>query len=398
MQLKTEEIFNLFLIISAIHGILFSVFLLRHKQSKKEGVIYLNLLILMIALNNLQSWLLTQDIQLVWKIQIPWHFLLAPLFYTFLLHYLNLRKYFFNILTVIIPFFVLGIVLQVVYSSFLQDSNSQAEYAILYERYITFEEAISFIVSLSTFLFSLYIIRYGKRLFGDILKFDNLRWLNNFIILACVSYILWAVALGMTFYLQFENFIAFFYPLRIMTTVLIYWLGYDLLFSLKQIKERKEIRKNVQAFSINSTTTNDNKKAASDTGQKLSHLELHITKNRRYLDSQLSLESLAEELHVSTSQLSKIINEQTLHNFNYMINSYRVEFSKELLLNPSYSLYTITSIALEAGFNSKSTFYSAFSKHVGMTPSQFRKSHSGNSASIIPNAASHAHSNSSIHQ
>jgi len=44
-----------------------------------------------------------------------------------------------------------------------------------------------------------------------------------------------------------------------------------------------------------------------------------------------------------------------------------------LLANDNTKQYTILSIAYEAGFNSKSTFYSAFKKHVGMTPSGFRK-------------------------
>ena len=72
-------------------------------------------------------------------------------------------------------------------------------------------------------------------------------------------------------------------------------------------------------------------------------------------------------------QLSKIIKEHTEQNFNQFINGLRVRYSKKLFLDTSYAKFTITSIALESGFNSKSTFYYAFKKHAGMTPTEFKK-------------------------
>jgi AraC-like DNA-binding protein len=51
----------------------------------------------------------------------------------------------------------------------------------------------------------------------------------------------------------------------------------------------------------------------------------------------------------------------------------RVNQAKSLLLDADYSNYTITSIGLESGFNSKSTFYTVFKKHSGCTPVQFKE-------------------------
>ncbi len=50
----------------------------------------------------------------------------------------------------------------------------------------------------------------------------------------------------------------------------------------------------------------------------------------------------------------------------------RVEQAKTLLLDPEYENYTITSIGLESGFNSKSTFYTVFKKYSGSTPVEFK--------------------------
>ena len=50
----------------------------------------------------------------------------------------------------------------------------------------------------------------------------------------------------------------------------------------------------------------------------------------------------------------------------------KISQAKLLLLNPEYEDYTITSIGLESGFNSKSTFYTVFKKHTGLTPNEYK--------------------------
>ncbi|MFY7671353.1 helix-turn-helix domain-containing protein [Tenacibaculum sp. MEBiC06402] len=320
-------------------------------------------MILVIALNNLQSWLLAKEFLVLDYIQIPWHFLIAPLFYTFLLNYLKIEKLFFNVIRVAFPIFIVSIIFQVICFSFIKDTSTTAEYELFYEKYTAVEELISFIVSISIFFYSFRIIKFKKNLFKGILSYDSLHWLNTFIFLALISYAFWALAVGVKFQLNFQNFIVFFYPLRVMTTVLIYWLGYELVYMLRQVKERKLIREQ----GLNKTET-----TPTNYSKKFKDIEEYIINNRRFLDNLLSLETLANELRVSTSLLSKLINEQSSKNFNQLINEYRVEYSKDLLLNDEYSGYTITSIALESGFNSKSTFYNAFKKHTGVTPTQYR--------------------------
>ena len=360
--MQIAEFFNLFLIVSAIHGFVFSFFLFK-KTGLDKNTLFLNLMILVIALNNLQSWLLAEEFLVLDYIQIPWHFLIAPLFYTFLVNYLKIEKLFFNLIRIAFPIFIISIIFQVVSFSFIKDTSSAAEYELFYERYTAVEELISFIVSISIFFYSFRIIKFKKNLFKNILSYDSLQWLNTFIFLALISYAFWAIAVGVTFQLNFQNFIVFFYPLRVMTTVLIYWLGYELVYMLRQVKERKLIREQ---------SHKKTEKQPDNNSKKFKSIEDYIINNRRFLDNLLSLETLANELSVSTSQLSKLINEQSAKNFNQLINEYRVEYSKELLQDEAYSQYTITSIALESGFNSKSTFYNAFKKQTGITPTEYR--------------------------
>jgi AraC-like DNA-binding protein len=60
-------------------------------------------------------------------------------------------------------------------------------------------------------------------------------------------------------------------------------------------------------------------------------------------------------------------------NNNNFINEHRINLSKNLLRNQAYQQYTITSIGLESGFNSKSAFYHTFKKQTGVTPSAYQK-------------------------
>jgi len=93
-----------------------------------------------------------------------------------------------------------------------------------------------------------------------------------------------------------------------------------------------------------------------------------------YLDNELSLPKLADLFHSNTHQLSFLINKGFNENFNDFVNRYRVEESKKLLKNSNLNHLNMVGIALEAGFNSKTAFNSAFKKFTGYTPTAFRKS------------------------
>ena len=105
-------------------------------------------------------------------------------------------------------------------------------------------------------------------------------------------------------------------------------------------------------------------------------LEKHMNAERPYLESQLTLPQLAEELRISPNYLSQVINEQLQKNFFDFINEYRVAEAKSKLAPGNATKRSIADIAYESGFNSKSAFYTAFKKHVGTTPSEFRTSES----------------------
>ncbi|WP_026450204.1 helix-turn-helix domain-containing protein [Aequorivita capsosiphonis] len=93
-----------------------------------------------------------------------------------------------------------------------------------------------------------------------------------------------------------------------------------------------------------------------------------------YLDSDLTLPKLADDLDVSTHHLSQIINEVHGKNFFNFINEFRVNEVKIKIQDPTFNNYSLLGIAFESGFNSKSAFNRVFKNLTGTTPSQFRDS------------------------
>jgi AraC-like DNA-binding protein len=99
-----------------------------------------------------------------------------------------------------------------------------------------------------------------------------------------------------------------------------------------------------------------------------------MNEDKPFMDSNLTLNSLARLLNVSPHNLSQVINMHLEQNFFDFINEYRLEQVKQDMVDPKKSHLTILAIALEAGFNSKSAFNLIFKKHTGLTPSEYKKS------------------------
>jgi AraC-like DNA-binding protein len=95
-----------------------------------------------------------------------------------------------------------------------------------------------------------------------------------------------------------------------------------------------------------------------------------MVQDQLYLDASLSLPKLAKHIFVSPNYVSQTLNQKLGVNFFDYVNSYRVNAAKELLCS---SNDTVLDIAMNVGFNAKSSFYTAFQKETGCTPSQYRK-------------------------
>ena len=105
----------------------------------------------------------------------------------------------------------------------------------------------------------------------------------------------------------------------------------------------------------------------------INKLKAYVELEKPFQSSDLTLAQLSEKVNIPPHYLSQVINEKLNTNFLDFVNGYRVKAAQEMLTDPKFSHYTIISIAYEAGFNAKSTFYAVFKKQTGMTPSAYRK-------------------------
>jgi AraC-like DNA-binding protein len=100
-----------------------------------------------------------------------------------------------------------------------------------------------------------------------------------------------------------------------------------------------------------------------------SKLERAMNEDKLFLQDNLSLNKLSESISETENHISETFSQFLNTKFFQFVNSFRVEEAKKALQD---SDKLVTSIAFEVGFNSKSTFNTAFKKIVGYSPSAYR--------------------------
>ena len=131
---------------------------------------------------------------------------------------------------------------------------------------------------------------------------------------------------------------------------------------------------------IKASETSENKKYTTNLDHEeslviMTELTSIIEKDRVYLNPEYRLNDLAKSSNISTHKVSQVINTIEKTSFSDLINRYRIQEAKEMLVSEKYKTYTILAIAHEVGFNSKTAFYNAFKKQSGISPSAFVKEH-----------------------
>jgi AraC-like DNA-binding protein len=157
-------------------------------------------------------------------------------------------------------------------------------------------------------------------------------------------------------YFYFTRF--YYYPFFIGIAVLTYWIGLEG-FS----------RRNDPELSIKTTISSEELERLKIISNKLQE---SMDVDKLFKDQELSVNNLAKQLDIKPYLISRCLSEIFNKRFNDYINEYRVKEVQALLQDSNNSKYTLLSLAMDAGFNSKSSFNRAIKKQLGISPSELK--------------------------
>lgn len=373
------SIINFLLIAGVLQGLAFNLVTMFVKKKCDKVIVFLNLTVLFISLNNLQRWMIdndfTSNLFLMENLLVPWYLLIFPMFYAFVTHFLQVQEKVNDFIKISIFIFVLEIILRLCLISYVYYEVPERDIILIYN-YTKIEDVFNLVYSIFIFINASLIIFRRHHLISYILTYDDLNWVKWFIRLGVVVIGFWAIAVFIKVLTGNEDAYLF---LRLSSSILLYWIGYQGFYKYNVLRDRIVLRTSLNSNQVliasnqiidisKNFDTFHNEKHEKD----FEKIRDHIVQNKLYLDPLLSLEALASEFGMSKSYFSKLINSYSDYNFSDFINSLRVEQAKKFLSNDEFSEYTIVAIGLECGFNSKSTFYSAFKKFTSQTPTTFR--------------------------
>jgi len=205
----------------------------------------------------------------------------------------------------------------------------------------------------------------------------TIRWLTQFLSLFSLIYIFALTRTLYTFseYEQIETIVTLVMMLSIFTNICwILWqaLNHPQLFvginsKIEVLSDESNIEDKTQNPVDDSQVTSEN---------LIATLENYMRVNKPFLDPSLSINSLAKQIEIPSNELSMLINRKIGQHFFDFVNAHRIDFAADMLSDKNNQKKTVMEILYDAGFNSKSSFNTAFKKHKLVTPSQYRKSNS----------------------
>lgn len=96
-----------------------------------------------------------------------------------------------------------------------------------------------------------------------------------------------------------------------------------------------------------------------------------MKEHQLFMEPEITLKDVSDKLNAPSAVVSQAIKIYTNHSFPSYINSFRVNMVIEKINSPLFKTYTILSLALESGFNSKASFNRIFKQQTGITPSEY---------------------------
>jgi len=196
----------------------------------------------------------------------------------------------------------------------------------------------------------------------------DLAWLNTLTIAAVISYSVNVALFTLDLIFHFATYKYLMFLTNSFATVYVLFLGY---FGIRL--------GNIFINNVRGTGKSGDESPLNEPGSPvittdddfIRTLSRHMEEKQPYLDPEITISRLSELLDVRIEFLSEVLNSQLNQNFFDFINKYRVEEFKIQSILKANSHLSIMGIAYNCGFNSKASFYRAFKKFEGISPTAF---------------------------
>ncbi len=258
---------------------------------------------------------------------------------------------------------------------------SGTEGFLVIDRFVSFRiiYAITFFVSITAYSVATFVTinRHQKRL-KQLVSYSSgkitLQWLLGLSITFYAGYVLMFIFGGIDILVHFMPFDPFEISF-IGLTILTFLFG---VFGFHQPSIFEEMVKPNEDRGSKSEVQKTKKYHRSGLKQKdvaryIKLIEDHMVTSKPFLDRELTIFDLSDQLLIPRHFLSEVINEHMGKNFYNLVNDYRIEEVKKRLKDPLFKNLTILAIAYDSGFNAKSSFNTIFKEKTGMTPSEYLK-------------------------
>ncbi|WP_452220299.1 helix-turn-helix domain-containing protein [Lacinutrix salivirga] len=364
------NIYNIIIFTGIIQGLIFSLIVLFNKKYKSKTNNYIVFTVLALSFSNLQYWIddvgLKGFISIFVNLRIPCDTLIVPFFFLFVNSYLKNKISNKNLFLLILPFFIsLFFNIIISYKLFFNDNQLRTINILL--------ETFSFLFNLILIVIIILKIKNYKKNNIEYIK-ENVRaktkWLIHILYIGGIMCLFWFATI-IIMQTSLNTGLKIYYPLWISISLLVYWISYVSIINSKINNDRETIRIALIEQNTFSKLLKPNNNISNN--KSLNKIMDWITEEEIYLNPDLNLTLVADKFEISKGYISQLFNANTNYNFNDFINKLRINKSQEMLLDNNYKNYTIESIGLEAGFNSKSSFYTAFKKFTNKTPVQYKK-------------------------
>lgn len=242
-----------------------------------------------------------------------------------------------------------------------------------------FKERISYKVSVlsigvSTITYNLWalaLIRSRRNILKQSLsKIEDidLSWLRTLTIAALICYSINVALFTLDLIFHFATYRYLMLVTYSFASIYILLLGY---FGLKQGNVFFNSAERNRRLSDNSANNKISNLLVNTDNEFINTLVLNMEKKQPYLDPEITISKLSEMLNIKVECLSEVLNSQLKQNFFDFINKYRVEEFKNQCISKANSHLSIMGIAYNCGFNSKSSFYRAFKRFEGISPTAY---------------------------